>query len=272
MAKLKEYTGSTLRIGSFLEMMQELGRLITELTPASLKLDNEAPVFLAKVDQLEKLVKRLRAFEETAGVATEDQTRDAIWKALFYVHRYLEGLPETHPLYVYVNRLSPVFHTYKNMHVSELMEQTAQVRGFLSEMERPANAEAAQMLGMDKLIAALEASNNDITQWNAARTTAAYERQTELGEETTDEVRRQLVNLYRNIVERISAANIFYPSATITEFIGRANTIADHYRVIGKATTSSGSGTGNENENQNENGGGDNNGGGSGGGSEVEEG
>ena len=258
MAKLKEYTGSTLRIGSFLEMMQELGRLITELTPASLKLDNEAPVFLAKVDQLEKLVKRLRAFEETAGVATEDQTRDAIWKALFYVHRYLEGLPETHPLYVYVNRLSPVFHTYKNMHVSELMEQTAQVRGFLSEMERPANAEAAQMLGMDKLIAALEVSNNDIAQWNAARTTAAYERQTELGEETTDEVRRQLVNLYRNIVERISAANIFYPSATITEFIGRANTIADHYRVIGKATTSSGNGT-NENQNQNENGSGNEN-------------
>lgn len=258
MAKLKEYTGSTLRIGSFLEMMQELGRLITELTPASLKLDNEAPVFLAKVDQLEKLVKRLRAFEETAGVATEDQTRDAIWKALFYVHRYLEGLPETHPLYVYVNRLSPVFHTYKNMHVSELMEQTAQVRGFLSEMERPANAEAAQKLGMDKLIAALETSNNDIAQWNAARTTAAYERQTELGEETTDEVRRQLVNLYRNIVERISAANIFYPSATITEFIGRANTIADHYRVIGKATTSSGNGT-NENQNQNENGSGNEN-------------
>lgn len=83
-------------------------------------------------------------------------------------------------------------------------------------------------------------------------------------------MRRQLVNLYRGIVERINGANIFYPSATITEFIGRANTIADHYRVIGKATTSSGSssstdggstnenggGTTNENENQNENNGG----------------
>ena len=240
MAKMKEYTGSTLRVGSFLEMMQELCRLITELTPAALKLDNEAPVFLAKVEQLEKLVKRLRAFEETAGVAVEDQTRDAIWKALFYVHRYLEGLPETHSLYVYVNRLSPVFHTYKNMHTSELMEQTAQVRGFLTEMARPANAEAAQKLGMDKLIAALEAANESITQWNAARTTAAYERQTELGEETSDEVRRQLIILYRSIVERVNGANLFYPSATITEFIGRANTIADHYRVIGKATTSNG--------------------------------
>lgn len=134
-----------------------------------------------------------------------------------------------------------MFHTYKNMHVSELMEQTAQVRGFLTEMARPANAEAAQKLGMDKLIAALETSNDSITQWNAARTTSAYERQAELGEETSDEVRRQLVNLYRGIVERINGANIFYPSATITEFIGRANTIADHYRVIGKATTSSGS-------------------------------
>lgn len=229
MAKIKEYTGSTLRVGSFLEMMQEYCRLITELTPAALKLDNEAPVFLAKVDQLEKLVKRLRAFEETAGVATEDQTRDAVWKALFYVHRYLEALPETHPLYVYVNRLSPVFHTYKNMHVSELMEQTAQVRGFLTEMARPANAEAAQKLGMDKLIAALETSNDSITQWNAARTTSAYERQAELGEETSDEVRRQLINLYRGIVERINGANIFYPSATITEFIGRANTINRRY-------------------------------------------
>ena len=245
MAKMKEYTGSTLRIGSFLEMMQEYCRLITELTPAALKLDNEAPVFLAKVNQLEKLVKRLRSFEETAGVAAEDQTRDSLWKALFYVHRYLEGLPEPHPLYVYVNRLAPVFHTYKNMHLSELMEQTAQVRGFLTEMARPANAEAAQKLGMDKLIAALETSNENITQWNAARTTATYERQTELGEETSDEVRRQLVNLYRGILERINAANVFYPSATITEFIGRANTIADHYRVIGKSTiTGTGTGTG----------------------------
>ena len=56
-------------------------------------------------------------------------------------------------------------------------------------------------------------------------------------------MRRQLVNLYRGIVERVNGANLFYPSATITEFIGRANTIADHYRVIGKATTNSGSST-----------------------------
>lgn len=256
MAKLKEYTGSTLRVGSFLEMMQEYGRLITELTPAALKLDNEAPVFLAKTEQLEKLVKRLRSFEETAGVAAEDQTRDALWKALYYAHHYLEALPETHSLYVYVNRLTPVFHTYKNLHVSELMEQTAQVRGFLSEMARTANAEAAQRLGMDKLIVALEAANESITQWNAARTTAAYERQAELGEETTDDVRRQLVNLYRGIVERVSAANLFYPSATITEFIGRANTIADHYRIIGKSTASS---TG-SNANDNGGGSGDNSG------------
>lgn len=144
MATMNVYTGSTLRIGSFLEMMQELARLIAELTPAALKLDNEAPAFTAKVNQLEALVKRLRAFEETATVATEDTTRDSIWRAIYYQHHYLKGLPETHPLWPYVNRLTPVFSTYKNMHKRELMEQTAEVRGFLSEMAREANAQAAE--------------------------------------------------------------------------------------------------------------------------------
>ena len=245
MPTLNAYTGSTLRIGSFLEMMQELSRLIAEKTPTALKLDAEAPAFVAKVVQLEALVKRIRAFEETATVAAEDQTRDAIWRAIYYLHHYLKGLPETHPLYLYVTRLTPVFNTYKNLHRSELMEQTAETRGFLSEMSKQANAEAAAQLGMDVLIPLLENANEAITTANASRTTTAADRQAELGNETTDEVRKQLVTLYRNIVERVNAANIFFPSDTITSFIQRANSIADHYRVIAAASiNNSGSGGG----------------------------
>lgn len=242
MATLNTYTGSLLRIGSFLEMMQELSRLITELTPAALKLDAEAPQFFAKVNQLEALVKRLRAFEETATVAAEDATRDAIWRAVYYVHHYLKGLPETHPLTVYVNRLTPVFSTYKNLHKSELMEQTAETRGFLDELAKPAFAEAAAQLGISVLIPYLQSSNESITAANAERTVSAAERQAALGDETTDEVRKQIVKLYRAIADRVTGANLFFPSETITTFIQRANAIADHYRLIaGAATTASGS-------------------------------
>ena len=239
MANLNLYTGSALRIGSFLEMTQEYVRLINELTAAALRLDNEAPQYIAKVNQLEALVKRVRAFEETTLVAEADTARDSLWRAVYYIHNYLKGLPETHPLCVYVNRLTPVFNTYKNLHNSELMEQTAQTRGFLTEMAKPANAEAAQELGISVLIPYLQTANDSLTQANIERTTTAANRQAELGDETTDEVRKQLVNLLRGIVDRINAANIFFPSNTITAFIQRGNAIADHYRVIGKQTGAS---------------------------------
>jgi len=173
---MNAYTGGALRIGSFLEMMQELAREITTRTPSALKLDNEAPLFIAKVDKLEALVKRLRAFEETAVVAEQDQTRDAIWRALYYQHHYLKGLPETHALYQYVVRLTPVFNTYKNLHRSELMEQTAETRGFLAEMAKPANAEAATQLGLSTLIPYLQSANDAITEANASRTTTCASR------------------------------------------------------------------------------------------------
>lgn len=244
MATLNIYTGSLLRIGSFLEMMQEHVRLINELTAAALKLDDEAPRFIAKVNQLEALVKRIRAFEETTAVAGADETRDAIWRAVYYQHHYLKGLSETHPLYVYVNRLTPVFNSYKNLHNSELMEQTAQVRGFLTEMAKPGFSDAAQQLGFSVLIPYLQSANEAVTQANYERTTSAANRQAELGEETTDEVRKQLVNLFRGIVDRVNAANLFFPSDAITSFIQRANAIADHYRVIASQTVSTLSGSG----------------------------
>ena len=251
MATLNVYTGSTLRIGSFLEMMQELVRLITELTPAALKLDNEAPAFVAKVNQLEALVKRIRAFEETATVASADQSRDAIWLALFYLHHYLKALPETHPLYQYVIRLTPVFNTYKSLYRSELMAETAETRGFLTEMAKTANAEAAAQLGMDALLPHMDNANNTITEANAGRTISAANRQAELGDETSGEVRKQLVIQYRAIVDRVNAANIFFGSEAITTFIQRANAIAEHYRVIASVslnnnssgTSGNGSGT-----------------------------
>ena len=102
------------------------------------------------------------------------------------------------------------------------------------------------------LIPYLQTSNDNITQANADRTTAAANRQAELGSETTDDVRKQLVNLYRSITERVNAANIFFPSETITSFILRANAIADHYRQIGAASVSSSS-----NQNNSENNGGE---------------
>ena len=232
MANMNSYTGGALRIGSFLEMMQELLRLITEMTPAALKLDAEAPQFAAKVAQLEVLVKRLRAFEETKAVSTMDASRDALWLACYYMHHYLKALPETHPLTEYVTRLTPVMNTYKNLQRSELMEQTAETRGFLAEMAKPANAEAAEQIGMSQLLPYLQTANEATTEANAARTTSAAHRQAELGDESSDEVRKQLVTLYRTIADRVNAANIFYPSEAITAFIQRANAIADHYRLI----------------------------------------
>lgn len=50
--------------------------------------------------------------------------------------------------------------------------------------------------------------------------------------ESTNDVRKQVINAYRAIVARVNAAGQFFASEVITKFIADANTVVTHYQTV----------------------------------------
>lgn len=73
MVTMTEFTGSKLTHGAFLQMNEEINKLITQATPLALKLEAEAPVYAAAISKMDKLVKRLSGYEETTDVNAAGQ-------------------------------------------------------------------------------------------------------------------------------------------------------------------------------------------------------
>ncbi len=68
MIAMKEFTGSKLTHGAFVQMNQEIRKLITKATFTALKLENELPAYSAAIDKMDKLVKHISGYEETTEI------------------------------------------------------------------------------------------------------------------------------------------------------------------------------------------------------------
>jgi hypothetical protein len=64
MVTMKEFTGSKLTHGAFVQMNQEVRKLIIQTTSRALKLEDEMPAYSAAIDKMDKLVKCISGYEE----------------------------------------------------------------------------------------------------------------------------------------------------------------------------------------------------------------
>lgn len=97
MVTMTEFTGSKLTYGAFLQMNEEINKLITQATPLALKLEAEAPVYAAAIGKMDKL--------------------------------------------------TPVFSSYKDMHRHELMKETTEITGFIDQLAKDDNMVAVNAAG-----------------------------------------------------------------------------------------------------------------------------
>lgn len=229
---MKEFVGSALTNASFLQMNNELYKLILKTTPTALKLEALAPQYADAISRLSGLINRQSGYAETADVSRTDANRDALWLSLYYTVHYLHQLDPSHALYSHVHRLLPLFSAYKGMQQHELSKETSEIDGFLAAIDTDANAPAIEALGLEPIIGALATENDKLKTSATTRTAEAATRAVSTGQESTDRVRTEVAGVYRNIVARVNAVAELEGTDAVTGFIVHANAIADHYNTI----------------------------------------
>lgn len=230
--KMKEFVGSALTHASFLQMNDELYKLILKTTPAALKLETLAPPYADAIGRLSGLINRQSGYAETADVSRTDTNRDALWRSLYYSVYYLHQLDPSHTLYKHVHRLLPLFSTYKGMQEHELTKETSEIDGFLTAIDTDANAAAIEALGLEAIIGALATENDKLKTSATTRTASAATRAAGTGTESTDRVRAEVAEAYRNIVARVNAVQELEGTEAVAQFIVQANAVADHYNTV----------------------------------------
>ena len=229
---MNEFIGSRLTHGSFLQMSQEIYTEILNTTPEALKLEVQAPLYADAITRLSNLVQRQTGYAETVDVTRADANRDALWMSIYYAVDYLRHLDPTSSLYPHVQRLLPAISPYKGMARHELTKETSEIEGFLAVASQTDNLAALKALGLEKLLAALTTENDKLKTSATTRTGSAATRAIGTGDETTDQVRRQTVDLYRQIAARVNAVQQLESTPAVVAFISKVNAIADHYTTV----------------------------------------
>lgn len=229
---MKDFVGSALTNASFLQMNDELYKLILKTTPAALKLEALAPQYADAIGRLSGLIKRQSGYAETVDVSRTDANRDSLWRSLYYSVHYLHQLDPSHALYKHVHRLMPLFSAYKGIDRDELTKETSEIDGFLAAIDTDANAAAIEALGLTPIIGALATENDKLKTSATTRTAEAATRAVSTGQESTDRVRTEVATVYRNIVARVNAVAELEGSEAVTAFIVNANAVADHYNTV----------------------------------------
>jgi len=230
--KMNEFVGSKLTHGSFHQMSSELYSQVLVTTPAPLKLEALAPQYADAIGRMGKLIRRQTGYAETADVSLADANRDALWNSLYYCLHYLRALDPSHALYPHVKQLLPVFSPYTSIYKHELTKETSEIDGFMAAMSQKENADAAKALGITPLLGALTAENDKLKTSTTTRTSGAATRAAGLGEESTDQVRAEIVRIYRQMVARVNAVAELEGTDEVSKFIQEANGIAAHYETV----------------------------------------
>lgn len=232
MSKLIDFVGSKLTHGSFHQMCLEISKQIAITTPAALRLEALAPQYADAVARMGKVILRQSGYAETLDVSRTDANRDALFYSIYYAVHYLRSLSADHALHPHVKQLLPLINTYKGISQHELNKESSEIAGFLANASLPDNAKAMQALGLTPLLAALSDENQKLQQSAATRTGAAATRAAATGDDSTDTVRRELVDLHHRIVARVNAVAELDGTPEVETFIAYANKVAEHYRMV----------------------------------------
>ncbi|MEL5896211.1 DUF6261 family protein [Bacteroides sp. GD17] len=232
METMKEFVGSRLTNGSFLQMNQEISVQITTATAEALKVEQLSPLYTDALERLSVLINRQTGYAETADVSRHDQNRDALFRSIYWAIDYLHTLDPSSSLYRHVQQLLPAIAPYRGIADHELTKETSEITGFIASLSSKPNADAVKALGLSPLIEALDSENTDVSAALSNRTSTAATRAQATGDASTDRVRREVVDVYRRIVARVNAVAELEPSAAVTGFIRQANAIGEHYATV----------------------------------------
>ena len=237
MAKqLRTFNMSRMTVGACADFHVTVEKHITLTTPEILHVEDKIEAYREKVKVLESIVNRKRSFQTTPQMKATDKTRDSVLGVTNGVINAQRNSPiEEKRLaaeLLYQN-LSP----YRNISRHELHKQTSEVRGMLNEVEREENKAAIALLGLTDEIELLRKTNEELSEMYDDRylevNTMLQQRDID-----SDELKREVNDMYGDIAQVINAYAIVQPSDEINSFIDIINGLIGSMAAISGGSSS----------------------------------
>lgn len=191
--------------------------------PAALGiLDEQLAAFDADYALLEDLVKEIRSKEESQLMYDVDHGRDRQLSVIIQaMSAFLESaVPAKKAAAQALYRFGK---NYSSAYKSPNPIETAEIDGFITDLEKPGMPELVEVLGLTPEVKALKDLNNQFKELTQQR----VESKQNTAKEKSADIRKRMGELYVEMITMADARNIVQPSEITTNFIVQLNIIID---------------------------------------------
>lgn len=223
---IEKLTLHALRNEQHYQFQTEFKELVAHHNPQALKIEKEFALYLPLYQKEDDTLKVIRKSAVTEKLAEADTQRDFTYSGL--VDAVKAALKHFSPaVQEAAKRAKIVFDTYGNVTRKPYDEESAAITNILQELNGKYAPDIA-LLNLQEWVAKLEADNTQFL-------TLIKDRYADLNLEAIanmPQVRSQIDEVYRTIVERINALVIVEGSEAYIAFVNSLNQRIAHYRNV----------------------------------------
>ena len=209
-------------LGAVTSFYQNVHLHINDATPEKLHLEALAPGFATLVDNLIAVQNKQRAMTGTLSTQEADAQRVAIVNFMLQLVRAMASSPVAAEAQS-AARVLLIFNTYPNLSALEQERETTQVSGLLRDLSEDSIAADVLKLNLTGYIEMLDSANSGYVNASQKRSQEAQTRASIAGGETSNSLRAQTAEVYKQIVATANAFALAAPSADMDAFVDKVN-------------------------------------------------
>ena len=225
MDQIQSMKFAKLRNNEHFQFMTDVNNMITDITPATLNIENVLPEFISALNELNKVFQVDRGSTKTQQLVVLDELRDRTWSAIYARVRATLICPVEKEVES-AKLVKRVFDLYGNVRQMTYNEETAALINLLEDLEKEANAPHCAVIGITKWLNELKKQNDEFQEVLNARNS-------EFANKNSGDVKnaRKVIDpAYEKIVERLNAlVTLDMATPEIESFIKELNQLIKYY-------------------------------------------
>lgn len=225
---IKTLALSQMTLGSHVQFHTDIYNTIRKLTAAALHLEDVVADYAQEIAVENTIVKRPGPSVFTPEIRIADKLRSEYNALLFKVIDAYALSPNPVQKEAAL-KLQSITSGYSGMTRSRYNKQSAQITGLLIDLNSDEMREALEVFNLGMTVDGLRQANNRFVDLIARRDSETAVRSSDI-DMSTREQRGIVDNLYRKVMQIVTAYSIIDPSDINAQFIDTVNSIIDRYK------------------------------------------
>lgn len=222
---MKKLDLSRLQNAEHLALMNDLYSLLSE---ANIEALNPLKAQLKQgTDRSEAGQLQIRKNEHTEALASLDNRRDNIYRGLV-LRVQSQEFSLTEEVRKHAQKVALVVNTYGNFTAHNYQKETTEIQNFIADLKSADYLPAVQGIGLEQWVNWLETANQEFHALYTER------RDDYAGQTAYDmkNIRKELDDTYRKIIQTIEALAILQPSEALKTLTAKLNTSLTHWQNV----------------------------------------